>query len=420
MFESVAAKDLLGVIALHDFDAPKDYEDYGADRIDAITALDRVICGAQVAQVEQIAAFDHERAQMMNAVATTDHSLSVIGEIGMARNISPSIAGRQYGFAVGLARMPQSTEVFRSGRISERTARAVVRETIGLTVEQITALDECLAPRLPGLTTFKASAAARHLTIEIDAKAAYERTKANRSDRFVSVFPEGDGVAILQVRGPAEQIVAAFDALNAHARAECAAGDGRTLGQLMSDTLVERVTGLAHATDVSVEIGLVMSTEGLLRTEQVPAMLAGFGPVPPELAHDLCAAGEQTWLRRLFTDPVDGSLVARDPRRRRFDGPLAKLITSRDRTCRQPGCDCRIRDLDHVLAHHRGGQTRADNGQGLCRRSHTLKHLPGWSVTTNANNPGDMIWRTPTGHRYSSTEPPMFGYQARKHGKLRQ
>src|SRR5665811_145781 len=208
MFESVAVEDLLGVIAAHDFDAPKDYEDYGAERIDAITALDRVICGAQVAQVEQIAAFDHERAQMMNAVATTDHSLSVIGEIGMARNISPSIAGRQYGFAVGLARMPQSTEVFRSGRISERTARAVVRETIGLTVEQITALDERLAPRLPGLTTFKASAAARHLTIEIDAKAAYERTKANRSDRFVSVFPEGDGVAILQVRGPAEQIVA--------------------------------------------------------------------------------------------------------------------------------------------------------------------------------------------------------------------
>ena len=420
MFESVAAKDLLGVIALHDFEAPKDYEDYGAERVDAITALDRVICGAQAAQVEQIAAFDHERAQLMNAVATTDHSLSVIGEIGMARNISASAAGTQYGFAIGLARMPKSTEVFRSGRISERSARAVVHETTGLTSEQTAELDRRLAPLLPGLTPTKASAAARHLTIEIDAKAAYERTKANRSDRFVSVFPEGDGVAILQVRGPAEQIVAAFDALNAHARAECAAGDGRTLGQLMSDTLVERVTGLAHATDVSVEIGLVMSTDSLLRTDQVPAMLAGFGPVPPELAHDLCAAGEQTWLRRLFTDPIDGSLVARDPRRRRFDGPLAKLITSRDRTCRQPGCDSRIRDLDHLLAHHRGGQTRADNGQGLCRRSHTLKHLPGWSVTTDANNPDDIIWQTPTGHRYRSARPPVFGYQPREHGRLRQ
>ena len=378
------------------------------------------IFGAQVAQVEQIAAFDRERAKIMNAVAPTDHSLSVIGEIGMARNISASAAGTQYGFAIGLARMPRSTEVFRSGRISERSARAVVHETSGLTIEQIKAMDRRLAPLLPGLTPMKARAAARQITIEIDASAAYERTKANRLDRFVSIFPEGDGVAILQVRGPAEQIVAAFNVLDAYARSERAVGDDHTVGQLMSDTLVERVTGLTRATDVSVEIGLAMSSDSLLSADQVPAMLAGFGPVPPELARDLCAAGEQTWLRRLFTDPIDHSLVARDPRRRRFDGPLAKLITSRDRTCRQPGCDCRIRDLDHVLAHHRGGETRADNGQGLCRRSHTLKHLPGWSVTTDASTSGDIIWQTPTGHRYRSAGPPIFGYKPQKHGKLRQ
>lgn len=55
------------------------------------------------------------------------------------------------------------------------------------------------------VTPRKAGNLARHYAIGIDANAAFERAKANRSDRFVSYFtdPDTDGVAILQVRGPA-------------------------------------------------------------------------------------------------------------------------------------------------------------------------------------------------------------------------
>lgn len=106
----------------------------------------------------------------------------------------------------------------------------------------------------------------------------------------------------------------------------------------------------------------------------------------------------------MITDPITGTLVARDERRRLFDKGLAGYIRTRDRhRCRQPGCDCRIRDIDHIKAYSAGGATRADNGQGLCRRSHIFKHLPDWTITTSPD--GTITWKTPTGHTYTSRAP---------------
>ena len=65
----------------------------------------------------------------------------------------------------------------------------------------------------------------------------------------------------------------------------------------------------------------------------------------------------------------------------------------------------KIRHHDHIHAYTDGGLSTADNGQGLCIRSHTLKHLPGWKVTANDKA---TIWRTPTGHTYTSHPPPVL------------
>ncbi|MEO6472659.1 MAG: DUF222 domain-containing protein, partial [Aeromicrobium sp.] len=346
-----------------------------------------------------------------------DHSLSVIGELGMARNVSPSAAGTHYGFALGLARLPLVAGVFASGGISEQAARNIVSEATGLDGAQAATLDGQLAPRLVGLTPGRARDLTREFVIGIDADAAYQRAVRNRRDRFVSLFPETDGVSVLHVRGPAEQLLAAYAALKSAAATARVAGDPRNRGQVMFDEFVQRVTGRERATDVNVEIGLIMTAATLMRTNQAPALLVGFGPIPPELAHNLIAAGHETWIRRLFTDPVDGSVSDCDQRRRRFTGSVRNLITARDRTCRQPGCDCRVSEFDHILAHHRGGPTTLDNGQGLCTRSHTIKHLPGWALTTE--NTGAVTWKTPTGHHYTSKRPPLIQYQPGP-GRLRQ
>ena len=79
------------------------------------------------------------------------------------------------------------------------------------------------------------------------------------------------------------------------------------------------------------------------------------------------------------------------PAQRRFG-------TTRDRTCRQPGCGqpvARI-DLDHVVPYAEGGETDCDNLCCLCRRHHRLKTFaPGWNFYLDAD--GALLVTTPSG-----------------------
>lgn len=163
MFENVAVEDLLGTLAVHNFDASDDLS--GAEDIDGIRAYELVIRAAQAGQTRLIGVLDIKRAEKMT-LGRGDHSLSVIGEVAMARNISPSAAGNHWGievggFAVGLRRLPRVAKAFASGNISEPTARAVVREATGLDREQAAKFDRRVAIRLRGMTVRKAADLAR-------------------------------------------------------------------------------------------------------------------------------------------------------------------------------------------------------------------------------------------------------------------
>jgi hypothetical protein len=403
MFEATATEDLLREVRAHDFDADP-VLDAGRTRIDAIRELDRGIRALQAEQVRQVGELYAERTVLMG-LGQGDPGLSVIGEVGMARHIGPAAAGSQFALAVGMRRLPRVFDLFATGAISEATARAVAAETAALYVDDAVIADAEIADKIPGMTTVEAKHAAARVVIAIDAEAAYQRAKANRADQRVTMTPETDGVATLHVRGPAEQILAAHKALDDWATGLGAAGDTRTRGQIMCQTLVERVTGMSYADEPDVEINLVLDAETLVADGDNPVDLVGYGPISPDVAEEIIAKARNASVRRLLTNPVDGTLVVREPRRRRFDGPTAAHIKTRDRWCRQPGCDLKIRHNDHVHAYEHGGQTVADNGQGLCTRSHTLKHQPGWTVWTEGTA---TIWRTPTGHEYRSEPPPVL------------
>lgn len=356
--------------------------DAGAPMIDAIIEAERAARRAHAVQFEQIAAlFSHRQEQP--AGFRGDAALSVIGELSLARHISPGAAGTQFAVALTVQKLPGVLAALREGMISEPTVRAICREVDPLAIDDFPLFDGELAPHLDGLTPRRAAELARSIVISLDAEAADQRAERARADQRVEIHGEPDGVATLIVTGPAEQIVAAHRSLESWAFGLRATGDQRTVGQIMVATLTERLTGVVHADGLSVEIGIVIDAATLLGTADDPVELVGHGPI---------------------TDPVDGALIARDPRRRFYDGPLADHIRTRDRhRCRQPGCDCRIRDIDHVIAHAAGGPTTAANAQGLCRRSHTIKHLPGWHVTTAID--GTITWTTPTGHSYTSPTP---------------
>ncbi|MGA8851682.1 MAG: HNH endonuclease, partial [Aeromicrobium sp.] len=300
MFEDASGTSVLARVRSHDFD-PRPLE-AGYERIEAITALDRLIRQAQAEQTVQVVALHRERSQMMG-LGDPDPGLTVAGEVGMARNIGPAVAGHQLAVGLGLARLPQVFELFKIGVIPESVARAVVRETDALDVEDLVVADAEIAPLLPGCTTIRADRAAARVVIGLDADAAHERAVKNRAGARVEMRSDPDGVAELWVRGPAEKITAAYQALDAWAVGLRSTGDPRTRGQVMVDTLVERVTGLASADHIDVEIHLVMDAPTLIGDGDTPAELIGHGPITPSVADDLIATARNASVRRLLTDP---------------------------------------------------------------------------------------------------------------------
>ncbi|MFD1506586.1 HNH endonuclease [Georgenia yuyongxinii] len=210
----------------------------------------------------------------------------------------------------------------------------------------------------------------------------------------------------------------------------------------MADTLVERVTGQAVAAAVPVEVQVVMTDRALLAGDDEPATIPGYGTVPAAWARLLvhertngagCAAGTAdepvlVWLRRLFTAPSTGQLVALDSRRRSVPAGLARFIDLRDQGCRTPCCDAPVRHHDHVVAHADGGPTTAANLKGTCEACNYAKQAPGWRdhpLTTGEQragpaeqqragpDPGHLVQTTtPTGHRYTSAAPALPGHHA--------
>lgn len=284
-------------------------------------------------------------------------------------------------------------------------ATLLVRETAILSAELRGRVDQELSGRLATLGDRAAAAAARSIGYRLDPGSALRRTRGAEKDRYVSVRPAPDTMSYLTGFLPVAQGVACRAALSKYADSLRAEGDSRSRGQIMADTLVERVTGQAAAAGVNVEVELVMTDSALLRGSDAPASVSGHGPVPASLARDLVRQAARAWLRRLYTRPGKGSLVAMDSRRREFDGELRHLLVLRDEHCRTPWCDAPVRHADHVVRVADGGSTSTDNGQGLCEACNYTKEAPGWTARRLATTQHQVEVVTPTGHAYRSRAP---------------
>lgn len=244
----------------------------------------------------------------------------------------------------------------------------------------------------------------------------------------MSLRPAPDTMTYLTALLPVAQGVAAYTALTRDADTARAAGDDRSRGQVMADTLVERLTGTPGGIS-GIEIQLVMTDRTLLHADAEPARLPGYGIVPAAWARELAltqkskagksdagkgAAGTQelnVFLRRLHTTPGTVELVAMDSTARFFPPNLKRFLQIRDNTCRTPYCDAPIRHHDHILGWADGGHTSAANGQGLCEACNHTKENPGWTAQplTRPGQRHTITTTTPTGHTYRSTAPPLPG-----------
>ncbi|MCF6378728.1 HNH endonuclease [Nocardioides KLBMP 9356] len=159
----------------------------------------------------------------------------------------------------------------------------------------------------------------------------------------------------------------------------------------------------------SVALNLVMSHDALLGTADDDARIAGFGPIPAELAREIVAnavgRGDEVWLRRLYASPTTGELVAMDSKSRLFPAGLARFIKLRDQVCRTSWCDAPIRHIDHVQSWETGGPTSAINGEGLCEACNYAKEAARWRARPGPD--GTVTTTTPTGHSTTTRPPPV-------------
>ncbi len=396
-------RDALAGFAAHDGTGLSE-----AQLVDQLRAMEQLKSGIAAAQARLTATLAARRTQTeADAGIPADQRRRGLGhEIGLARQESPARGRRHLELALVLVReLPHTLAALTRGEITEWAATLIARETAVLTRADRAQVDTELADQLPGAGDKQIADLARTIGYRLDPGSALRRVRGATSDRRVGLRPAPDTMANLTGFLPVAQGVACHTALKRAADSLRAAGDPRSRGQIMADTLVERITGQATADAVPVQIGLVMTDTTLLTADHTPAHLDGYGPIPATVARQITRTADQAWLRRLFTNPTDGSLVAIDSRQRYFDGQLRQLVVLRDQTCRNPWCDAPIRHADHIISAADGGTTTADNGQGLCEACNYAKQAPGWRTRRTPGQRHRVETTTPTGHSHHTHAP---------------
>ena len=224
-----------------------------------------------------------------------------------------------------------------------------------------------------------------------DPAAAVARHEKAVSERHTSIRPVADGMVRLSALLPLAKGVSVHATLSRCADSARAAGDERTRGQVMADTLVEAVLGDADVVPVTVQVTL--SDAALLnlpgRDGDEPGWVGAPGtgaiPLPADLVRDLVRrASEQgvAELKRLYLDR-SGRLVAMESTARTFPAGLADLLTTLPHPqLRRTGAPPRPRPAARRGRPHERGQ-RA----GPLRRLQLRQAGPRMVVATTARRP---------------------------------
>jgi hypothetical protein len=394
--------------------------DTGADQaalIEQVAALETLKAAAAAGQARLTATFAAARRAEEQAagMAAAKRGRGLCSEIALARRESPNRGNQHLGFATALVHdMPHTLAALETGVLSEWRATLIVRESACLDLEDRRTLDTelCADPTaLVGRGDARIAADAKAIAYRLDPHAIVDRARKAETERCVTVRPAPDLMSYVSALLPMAQGVAIYAALKQAADTTC---DGRSRGQVMADTLVERLTGRAAATAIPVGVNLVLSDETLIGGDD-PAMVDGYGPIPAEIAcrlikHAVTDPASRATLRTLYARPSTGQLVAMRSKVRLFPKGLARFIDLRDQRCRTPYCEAPIRHRDHATPAAAGGATSAANGEGLCEQCNYTKEAPGWQTHTHTDTDGTHHTQltTPTGATHHSTAPPVL------------
>jgi hypothetical protein len=257
---------------------------------------------------------------------------------------------------------------------------------------------------------------------------------------------------------PADQAAGIWDRATAAARALQGPTDSRTLTQLRADVAAAWLLTAGRPVNAAVDgpppkavpagtapAGLVPAASApvgdapvggvpspraqvlvtvpvfsLLGQTEEPAVLDGYGPIPPSMARRLVADGAASFLR-VLTDPRDGAPLEIGRTSYRLTTPMRQWLRLRDARCTFPACNNHSldNDADHILAWADGGTTGISNLGQPCPKHHRLKHQTTWKPV-GATRDAPPGWVSPSGRSYRSEqqdwEPPTWPESLRNRG----
>ena len=342
----------------------------------------------------------------------TDPFEAVAAEVSAAQNISRGRAGSQIRLARELReRLPEVAAVFAKGDVDFRMVAMIVNRTSNVDDGVIAEVDAALARLAPTWRKLSSPKLADRIDFWIakfDADGVRVPPEVDEG-RYVEVGPTVPGMGGIWANIHAAD-AAAFDArLDALAATVCK-DDPRTAMQRRSDA----VGALAAMADkllctcglpdcpalgggaAPVVIHVLAEQSTLDATSTTPGYLPGFGIQPADTVRDQARSAKL----KPLTLPADEAEPGYRP-----TVALAEFIRWRDLTCRWPGCDAPVGDIDHTVPYP-AGPTHPSNLKGYCRCHHLVKTFytgpRGWMERQLPD--GTTIFTAPTGHEYT-TEP---------------
>jgi hypothetical protein len=243
-------------------------------------------------------------------------------EVASVLTWTPRFACSEVGWCRSLMeQLPAVFAAWQAGRIDRHKAY-VFCDCLGTLFQQGDDEADDLARRIaaavlpdaPRWTASRLRARLLRLILRVDPAAARRRVEQTIADRDVWLSPAEDG-ATACVSGfnlPVARAAAAFERVDAIARARRAGGDARTIAQLRADTMLDLLDGISAA-DLPAPIGRpgVLELEIPLATaigaDCAPGELAGYGPVLADVARQVAAQrGDAQWR---FSVTYRGELV---------------------------------------------------------------------------------------------------------------
>src|SRR3954463_9298232 len=346
---------------------------------------------------------------------------SLRAEVAAALRIHERSAQAQLDLARQLVHVfPATLRGLFGAEFSERHARILVEQAVGLPEALLAEYEERLLPYAGRLVPSRFERMARNLADTLEPEAMIARHREAVKVRSTALEPCANGMAWYGAYFAAEDAVEGDKVVLGIAEGlHGMEGETRTLAQIKADVfrdLLLDAGGVVPPAEpgqppqpsprarrrVSPTVFVHVPVLTLLGRGNAFGILEHYGPIDAETARRLAGTAKR-WLR-ILTDPETGVIRSFGRVNYRIPEELQRTLRVRDGVCRFVGCTrpAEYCDLDHTVAWAEGGASDDCNLAYLCKAHHRLKHGSGWSVVQAGDGSGTLTWTSSRGKSYTT------------------